>query len=41
MPDPALRAATPLHRPPRHVHVWPWIVLLSQALVVMAWWRHG
>lgn len=41
MPDSAPRAATPLHRPPHHVHVWPWIVLLSQALVAMAWWRLG
>ena len=41
MPDPVLHAATPLHRPPRHAQAWPWAVVLSQALVAVAWWRLG
>ncbi|MCJ0826535.1 polysaccharide deacetylase family protein [Luteimonas sp. 50] len=41
MTDPAARAASPLHRLPRHVYAWPWLVLLSQALVALAWWRLG
>jgi peptidoglycan/xylan/chitin deacetylase (PgdA/CDA1 family) len=40
MPDSAL-PLPPLHRPPRHAHAWPWAVLLSQALVAVAWWRLG
>lgn len=30
-----------LHRPPRHPHAWAWALLLSQALVALAWWRLG
>ena len=41
MSDPVARAESPLHRLPRHVHAWPWLVLLSQALVALAWWRLG
>ncbi len=41
MPDPAMAAATPLHRPPRHAHAWTWAVVPSQALVALAWWRLG
>ena len=36
--------ATPsetLHRVPRHPHAWLWVLLLSQALVALAWWQWG
>jgi peptidoglycan/xylan/chitin deacetylase (PgdA/CDA1 family) len=36
-PDPSPR----LHRVPRHPHAWRWCLLLSQALVAVAWWRWG
>jgi peptidoglycan/xylan/chitin deacetylase (PgdA/CDA1 family) len=32
---------TPLHRPPRHPHVWIAGLLLSQLAVVLIWWRWG
>lgn len=32
---------SPLHRPPRHPHMWLWVLLLSQALVIALWWRYG
>ncbi|HEV8695868.1 MAG TPA: polysaccharide deacetylase family protein, partial [Lysobacter sp.] len=31
----------PLHRPPRHPHVWAWCLLLSQLAVAAIWWRWG
>ena len=34
-------APPPLHRPPRHPRAWAWALLLSQAMVVLAWWRLG
>ncbi|MBC7991582.1 MAG: polysaccharide deacetylase family protein [Luteimonas sp.] len=30
-----------LHRVPRHPHAWLWVLLLSQALVALAWWQWG
>lgn len=30
-----------LHRVPRHPHVWVWLLVLSQLLVVAVWWRWG
>jgi peptidoglycan/xylan/chitin deacetylase (PgdA/CDA1 family) len=36
-----MRAATPLHRLPGHPHAWSWLVLSSQLLVAVAWWRLG
>lgn len=30
-----------IHQPPRRPHAWAWALLLSQALVVVAWWRLG
>ncbi|MFS8063037.1 MAG: polysaccharide deacetylase family protein [Luteimonas sp.] len=31
----------PLHRPPRHPHVWIGCLLLSQLLALAVWWRYG
>ncbi len=36
-----LSAPPPLHRPPRRPHAWAWVLLLSQALVALAWWKLG
>ena len=33
--------SSPLHRTPRHPHVWAWCLLLSQVAVAALWWRHG
>jgi peptidoglycan-N-acetylglucosamine deacetylase len=29
------------HRPPRRPHAWAWLLLASQALVALLWWRLG
>ncbi|HJW45797.1 MAG TPA: polysaccharide deacetylase family protein, partial [Lysobacter sp.] len=33
--------STPIHRPPRHPHVWVGCLLLSQLAVLAIWWRWG
>src|SRR3546814_12958773 len=41
-PNPPVRQTpSPLHKPPRRPHAWAWALLLSQALVALAWWHYG
>lgn len=39
--DPNPSSIPRLQRPPRSPHAWAWALLLSQALVALAWWAWG